>query len=137
MVSEETKQKLRRPMGAVLVLLSLVEAKFFIYDVLESFKNAHEATISYSEKGIFLPFITLLLGLILLFVSDQQLKRVKTPEKKLTKTGWLLVIVTVAFGFGANEWFKGKVKEYGYDSADALQLRQLDTKQTTETAPEK
>jgi uncharacterized membrane protein len=128
MITEETKQKLRRPIGAVFVLLSFVEAKFFVFDKLEAFKHAREATISYDERAIFLPFLTLMLGLLLLLQSDKQQKVLLTPERKLSKAGWLLVIATLAVGFGANEWFKSQVKEAGYVSPDTLELRQVETK---------
>jgi len=128
MITEEFKQKFRRPIGAVFVGLSIVEAKFFIFDVLESFKHGHGETISYDERGIFLPFLTLMLGLLLLLFSDKQQKMLLTPEKKLSKAGWLLVVAILAVGFGANEWFKGQVKELGYVSPDTLELRPVDAK---------
>jgi hypothetical protein len=87
MISEEFKQKFRRPIGAVFVVLSIVEAKFFIFDVLESFKPGHAETISYDERGIYLPFLTLMLGLLLLLFSDKQQKMLLTSEKKVVESG--------------------------------------------------
>ncbi|MDR3613221.1 MAG: hypothetical protein P4L53_06625 [Candidatus Obscuribacterales bacterium] len=128
MISEEFKRKLRRPMGALFVVLSIVEAKFFIFDVLESCKHGHGETISYDERGIYLPFLTLMLGVLLLFFGDKQQKLLLTSERKLSKAGWLLVVVILAVGFGASEWFKVQVKEMGYVPPDTLELRYVDAK---------
>lgn len=125
MDKEELRKKFRRPAGALLLLLAAIEAKFFMFDVLETFKHTHDATVSYSEKGIFLPPLTFLLGLLMLVASDSQLESLRSPEKKLTKGGWVLVAAMLVICYGTGEWFKGEVSKLGFVSSDTLQLEQV------------
>ena len=137
MDKEEFKKKFRRPMGAVLILLSGVEAKYFIFDVLDKFRAAHDTSISYSEKGIFLPSLTLLFGLLLLFGNDTFLKTLRTEDRKVTPIGWAFVAVVLLVMFGTNMWFDGEVKKLGYVSSDAMELRSVEKKSSGDESEEK
>ena len=110
----QLREKWCRPVGVVMALGGVIAAKFFVFDYLDSLKHSHQAAIEYDSHIIFLPVVLVVLGLLMACFGSKNLQNLKTPDKKLTKAGWLIVALTIGLLFAADTWFQSQLSSLGY-----------------------
>ncbi len=100
--------------GFVILLISLVLAKFCIYDPWSQ-AAAHVASLELHMKGVILSLSFGQIGLGLLLFGDtfKQLVQ-KDANGRLRPAGWLLVLAIVALSFGFYFWFEKQLSSFGY-----------------------
>jgi hypothetical protein len=106
-----------RIIGVLLVLCGGVLVYLTIYLPLQQ-ARAHAAHLTLSDKGVWLPPVMALIGLlVIVFPRMSTFDTVLVNQnKKLSLVGWLAVAVLLAIGLGVQLWFNSQLKALGYQA---------------------